>query len=69
MLDGFAASPAPLEREERLAWIRTFQGICLCSDAFFPFRDNIDRASRSHVQYVAQTGGSLRDAEVIAAAA
>jgi AICAR transformylase/IMP cyclohydrolase PurH len=68
MLAGFAEPPAPLSREERLAWLQTFTGICLCSDAFIPFRDNIDRASRSQVQYVAQTGGGLRDAEVTAAA-
>jgi AICAR transformylase/IMP cyclohydrolase PurH len=68
MLAGFAEPPAPLTRDERLDWMRTFQGICLCSDAFIPFRDNIDRASRSNVQYVAQTGGGLRDAEVTAAA-
>lgn len=68
MMDGFAAPPRPLERDERLAWFRTFQGLCLCSDAFIPFRDNIDRANRSHVQYVAQTGGALRDADVTAAA-
>jgi AICAR transformylase/IMP cyclohydrolase PurH len=68
MLEGFAESPPPLTRAERLAWLHTFDGICLCSDAFIPFRDNIDRASRSQVQYVAQTGGALRDADVTAAA-
>lgn len=68
MLAGFAEPPTPLARAERLAWLQTFDGICLCSDAFIPFRDNIDRASRSHVQYVAQTGGGLRDANVTAAA-
>ena len=41
---------------------------CLSSDAYFPFRDSIDRASRSNVQYVAQPGGSLRDHEITAAA-
>jgi AICAR transformylase/IMP cyclohydrolase PurH len=68
MLAGLKQAPEPLSREEREAWIRRFDGICLSSDAFFPFRDNIDRASRSHVQYVAQPGNSLRDAEVTAAA-
>ena len=68
MLEGFATPPEPLESQERAAWIGQFHGICLSSDAFIPFRDNVDRASRSHVQYIAQTGGGLRDADVIAAA-
>jgi AICAR transformylase/IMP cyclohydrolase PurH len=68
MLAGFAAPPAPLTGPEHAAWIAQYNGICLSSDAFIPFRDNVDRANRSHVQYIAQTGGGLRDAEVIAAA-
>jgi phosphoribosylaminoimidazolecarboxamide formyltransferase/IMP cyclohydrolase len=60
--------PEPLSAEEREAWIERFDGVCLSSDAYFPFRDSIDRASRSKVQYVAQPGGSLRDDEVTAAA-
>jgi AICAR transformylase/IMP cyclohydrolase PurH len=60
--------PDPLSREERAAWIARFDGVCLSSDAFFPFRDSIDRASRSNVQYVAQPGSSLRDDEVTQAA-
>ncbi|MBN1994140.1 MAG: phosphoribosylaminoimidazolecarboxamide formyltransferase [Anaerolineae bacterium] len=68
MLAGLTQTPATIRREERLAWLKDFDGICLCSDAFIPFRDNIDRASRSNVQYVAQAGNSLRDAEVTAAA-
>jgi len=60
--------PAPLSPQERAEWIAGFQGVCLSSDAFFPFRDSIDRASRSNVQYVAHPGGSLRDDEVTAAA-
>ena len=60
--------PEPISREEKAAWIARFEGICLSSDAFIPFRDNIDRASRSHVQYVAQPGHSLRDDDVTAAA-
>ncbi|MEM6755599.1 MAG: bifunctional phosphoribosylaminoimidazolecarboxamide formyltransferase/IMP cyclohydrolase, partial [Planctomycetota bacterium] len=43
-------------------------GMCCASDAFFPFRDNIDRLARSGVRYVAQAGGSVRDADVVAAA-
>lgn len=68
MLAGLEQAPEPLSRKEREAWLRRFDGICLSSDAFIPFRDNIDRASRSHVQYVAQPGNSLRDEEVTAAA-
>jgi phosphoribosylaminoimidazolecarboxamide formyltransferase/IMP cyclohydrolase len=60
--------PEPLTAQERAEWIAGFPGVCLSSDAFFPFRDSIDRASRSSVQYVAHPGGSLRDDEVIAAA-
>jgi AICAR transformylase/IMP cyclohydrolase PurH len=61
-------TPAPLDRQERASWIAGFAGVCLSSDAYFPFRDSIDRASRSSVEYVAQPGGSLRDADVTAAA-
>jgi len=68
MLEGFTSPPEPLGNQERAAWIGQYNGICLSSDAFIPFRDNVDRASRSHVQYIAQTGGGLRDADVIAAA-
>jgi len=68
MLEGFTTPPEPLDSQERAAWIGQCNGICLSSDAFIPFRDNVDRASRSHVQYIAQTGGGLRDADVIAAA-
>jgi phosphoribosylaminoimidazolecarboxamide formyltransferase/IMP cyclohydrolase len=69
MLAGLDKRPEPIERDERLRYIRQFAGICLSSDAFIPFRDNIDRASRSNVQFVAQTGNSLRDEEVTQAAA
>ncbi len=65
---GLKRMPEPLSREERAAWIARFEGICLSSDAFFPFRDSLDRAARSNVQYVAQPGGSLRDDEIIRAA-
>lgn len=68
MLAGLDERPEPIGREERLQYIREFASICLSSDAFIPFRDNVDRASRSHVQYIAQTGNSLRDAEVSQAA-
>jgi phosphoribosylaminoimidazolecarboxamide formyltransferase/IMP cyclohydrolase len=69
MLASFVAPPSRIDRAQRAEWIAQFAGVCLSSDAFFPFRDNIDRASRSHVRYVAQPGGSLRDDVVSQAAA
>jgi phosphoribosylaminoimidazolecarboxamide formyltransferase / IMP cyclohydrolase len=68
MLAGLSRQPDPLGKDERIAWVSNFDGICLSSDGFIPFRDNIDRASRSHVQYVIQPGGSVRDEGVIQAA-
>lgn len=68
MLEQFAERPEPISRVERTEWIRRFDGICLGSDAFIPFRDNIDRASRSNVQHIVETGGSLRSDLVIDAA-
>jgi phosphoribosylaminoimidazolecarboxamide formyltransferase/IMP cyclohydrolase len=64
-LDG---SPQRLSREEKAEWVAKLSGVSLGSDAFFPFRDSIDRAARSGVRYVAQAGGSNRDDLVIAAA-
>ena len=61
----FASRPSPLTRDERDAWIKTAAGVSLGSDAFFPFGDNIERARKSGVQYVAQPGGSIRDDDVI----
>jgi AICAR transformylase/IMP cyclohydrolase PurH len=63
-----AETPRPLTPEERADWIGTFADVCLVSDAFFPFRDSLDRASRSAVRYVAQPGESARDAVVTEAA-
>jgi phosphoribosylaminoimidazolecarboxamide formyltransferase / IMP cyclohydrolase len=68
MLAGLKTTPEPISREERIAWVRRFSGVSLSSDGFIPFRDNIDRAARSHVQYVIQPGGSVRDEGVIEAA-
>ncbi len=68
MLDGLQETPEPLSRQERAEWLAQFEGVCLSSDAFFPFRDSIDRASRTHVQYVAHPGGALRDDDITAAA-
>jgi phosphoribosylaminoimidazolecarboxamide formyltransferase/IMP cyclohydrolase len=64
MLQGFTERPKPITKEERARWINTFSGITLGSDAFIPFRDNIDRASRTNVQYIVETGGSLRSEDV-----
>ena len=64
----FTEKPEPLTKEEKLAWIAGMTGVALGSDAFFPFGDNIDRANRSGVKYVAEPGGSIRDADVIASA-
>jgi len=61
----FKEKPPIFTREERLAWLETAQGISLGSDAFFPFGDNIERAHKSGVKFVAQSGGSIRDDNVI----
>ena len=61
----FTVKPEPLTKEEKKAWLATFEGVSLGSDAFFPFGDNIERAKRSGVQYIAQPGGSIRDDNVI----
>lgn len=61
----FTTKPEPLTKEEKKEWLANFRGVSLGSDAFFPFGDNIERAKRSGVQYVAQPGGSIRDDNVI----
>lgn len=61
----FDSCPEPLTREEKRAWLDEQTGVCLGSDAFFPFGDNIERAHRSGVSYIAQAGGSIRDDHVI----
>ena len=63
----FTRQPEPLTPEERREWLATMSGVSLGSDAFFPFGDNIERAHKSGVKYVAQAGGSIRDDNVIAA--
>ena len=63
----FSARPEPLTADERRAWLGGVTGVALGSDAFFPFADNIERAARSGVSYIAEPGGSVRDEEVIAA--
>ena len=61
----FKEKPVALTREEKRAWLDQQTGVALGSDAFFPFGDNIERAHRSGVSYVAQPGGSIRDDNVI----
>lgn len=61
----FTERPEPLTKEEKRAWLNQQTGVALGSDAFFPFGDNIERAHRSGVTYVAQPGGSIRDDNVI----
>ncbi|MGN1052503.1 MAG: phosphoribosylaminoimidazolecarboxamide formyltransferase [Candidatus Scatosoma sp.] len=64
----FAVRPEPFTKEERQAYLQTVDGVSLGSDAFFPFADNIDRAYKSGVRYVAEPGGSVRDDLVTEAA-
>ena len=61
----FTEKPEVLTREEKRAWLDTLKGVSLGSDAFFPFGDNIERAHKSGVEYIAQAGGSVRDDHVI----
>ncbi len=61
----FTEQPQPLTREEKKAYLAGISGVALGSDAFFPFSDNIERACRSGVSYIAQPGGSVRDDAVI----
>jgi len=67
LASAFDAMPVKLTREERRAWLDGLHGVTLGSDGFIPFRDTIDRASRSGVEFVVQPGGSLRDDAVVAA--
>ena len=64
----FAVKPEEFTREEKAAYLKTITGVSLGSDAFFPFSDNIERAFRSGVTYIAEPGGSVRDDLVIKAA-
>ncbi len=61
----FTEKPVPLTREEKREWLDQQTGVALGSDAFFPFGDNIERAHRSGVSYIAEPGGSIRDDNVI----
>jgi AICAR transformylase/IMP cyclohydrolase PurH len=66
-LQNFTQAPTRLTRAEKRAWLNKLSGVSLGSDAFFPFRDSIDRAQQSGVSFIAQPGGSIRDDLVIAA--
>jgi len=61
----FSEKPPVFTKEEKQAWISQQTGVTLGSDAFFPFSDNVERAYRSGVSYIAQPGGSIRDQDVI----
>ncbi len=63
--ENFKVKPEILTREEKKEWIATMSGVSVGSDAFFPFGDNVERARKSGVQYIAQPGGSIRDDHVI----
>lgn len=63
----FESEPELLTEQEKAAFLETLSGVAISSDAFFPFRDSIDHASKVGVQFVAQPGGSVADDEVIAA--
>ncbi|MBQ3006803.1 MAG: phosphoribosylaminoimidazolecarboxamide formyltransferase [Clostridia bacterium] len=63
----FSEKPEPFTKAEQKAYLATIKGVALGSDAFFPFGDNIERASKSGVSYIAEPGGSIRDDNVIAA--
>lgn len=65
--DIFEEKPEPFTVEEKREYLKTIKGVSLGSDAFFPFSDNIERAKRSGVSYIAQPGGSIRDDAVIEA--
>ena len=66
--DYFSEKPEPFTKEEKKAYLSSLKGASLASDGFFPFRDNIDRAAKSAVSFVAEPGGSTRDEDIISAA-
>jgi len=63
--DIFTEKPAILTKDEKKKWLGKLSGVALGSDAFFPFGDNIERAEKSGVSYIAQAGGSIRDDNVV----
>ncbi|MEG3028961.1 MAG: phosphoribosylaminoimidazolecarboxamide formyltransferase [Oscillospiraceae bacterium] len=64
----FEEKPTVFSQQEKAEWLSQLDGVCLGSDAFFPFGDNIERAHKSGVKYIAQPGGSIRDDNVISVA-
>lgn len=62
------SQPDPITHAEREVWLKRYEGIVCSSDAFFPFRDNLDRLAQSGVKHVVEAGGSKRDEDVVAAA-
>jgi len=64
-LELFEDEPAPLTAPEKEEWLKTLTGVSISSDAFFPFRDNIDQASKFGASYVVQPGGSVADQAII----
>ncbi len=63
--DIFKVKPDIFTKEDQKKWLSENSGVCLGSDAFFPFGDNIERARKSGVSYIAEPGGSIRDDNVI----
>ncbi|MDD6771458.1 MAG: phosphoribosylaminoimidazolecarboxamide formyltransferase, partial [Inconstantimicrobium porci] len=61
----FTEKPEVFTKEEKIEWLKGLDNVALGSDAFFPFGDNIERAHKSGVKYIAQAGGSIRDDNVI----
>ena len=66
-LNNFSTAPEMLSEGEKAEFLLTLKGVSISSDAFFPFRDSLDHASKVGVEFVAQPGGSVADSEVIAA--
>ena len=64
----FETAPAPLSAEEKREWLAQLEGVACSSDAFFPFPDNVHRARRSGVKYLAAPSGSVMDEECVKAA-
>lgn len=65
--NNFSEKPEMLTEAEKTSFLSTLKGVSISSDAFFPFRDSLDHASKVGVEYVAQPGGSIADEDVIAA--
>ena len=61
----FLKKPENLSEQEKINWIKNQSNVCLASDGFFPFNDNVERAFESGVKFICQPGGSVRDSEII----